>query len=187
MHKPGLFYSCFLFFLFAIFCGSSQVAFGQFLAPSDSLSKVLIDNEAKMFHTMLNADRPSAEKMIGEDYITIDADGVMQNKTEMMKTFGKFKGASVSLHDKQIRTYGNLSIITGRAKFYLKSILVAEVFYTETWVYRSNQFYFIGWQGTMTGAPSNYPVIFSLLGLIIIYLIARVVIRRFRRSRTNGV
>jgi hypothetical protein len=187
MHKPGQFYSCLLFLLFAIFCGSSQVAFSQFSAPSDSLSKVLIDNEAKMFNAILTADRPSTDKMIGEDYVSINADGVMQNKTEMMKAFGKFKGATVSLHDKQIRTYGNLSLITGRAKFYLKSILVAEVFYTETWINRSNRLYFIGWQGTMTGTPSYYPVIFSLLALIIIYFIARVVIKRFRRAGTNRV
>jgi len=186
MHKPGQFYLHLSFVLFAIFCGLSQTAFSQFLAPSDSLSKVLVANEAKMFHAILTADKVSADKMIGEDYITIDADGAMENKTEMMKTFGRFKGATVSLHDKQIRTYGNLSIITGRARFYMKSILVAEVFYTETWVYRNNQFYFIGWQGTMTGVPSNYPVIFSILALIIVYLVARVVIKRVRRSGAKG-
>ena len=126
--------------------------------------------------------------MIGEDYITINADGVMENKVEMMKTFGKFKGATATLFDKQIRTYGNLSIITGRAKFYLKSILVADVFYTETWVYRNNQFYFIGWQGTMTGLPSYYPIIFSLLALIVLYFLTRFILRKIwnRRHQTVG-
>ena len=187
MHKPGLFYSFLSFFLLTIFLGASHKTFSQSTVPSDSLSKALIDNEAKMFRAILTADRPATIKMIGDDYISINADGTMQNKTEMMKTFGKFKGATVSLSDKQIRTYGNLSIITGRAKFYIKSILVAEVFYTETWAYRNNLFYFIGWQGTMTGAPSNYPVIFSLLGLVIVYFIFRVVIKKLRRSKNRAV
>jgi len=173
-----------LFILVIVLAGFKQDAYCQSAAPSDSLSKVLIDQEAKMFHATLTGDKPAADKMIGEDYVTIDADGEMQTKTEMMKTFGRFKGATVTLYDKRIRTYGNLSIITGRAKFYIKSILAADVFYTETWVYRNNQFYFIGWQGTMTGTPSYYPVIFSLLGLVVLYFILRLIIRRFRKRRT---
>lgn len=177
------YYRSSLFILIIVFAGFKQNSYCQSAAPPDSLSRLLVDQEAKMFHNMLTADRPAADKMIGEDYITIDADGVMQTKTEMMRTFGRFKGATVALYDKRVRTYGNLSIITGRAKFYLKSILVAEVFYTETWVYRNNQFYFIGWQGTMTGAPSYYPVILSLLGLVVLYFILKLIIRKFRKRR----
>ncbi|MDB4922824.1 nuclear transport factor 2 family protein [Mucilaginibacter sp.] len=181
----GLFtyYRSLLFILFIVFVSFKQNAYGQSFVPSDSLSGILIGQEAKMFYNMMNGDKLSADKMIGEDYVTINADGVMQTKTEMMKTFGKFKGATATLYDKRIRTYGNLSIITGRARFYLKSILVAEVFYTETWVYRNNQFYFIGWQGTMTGAPSYYPTIVSLSGLILLYFIARLIMRKFRKRR----
>jgi len=132
---------------------------------------------------VLTVDRASADNMISEDYITINDDGVMESKAEMMKTFGRFKGATAKLFDKKIRTYGNLSIITGRAKFYLKSVLVAEVFYTETWVYRNNQFNFIGWQGTMTGLPSYYPIMFSVLLLVIFYFAGRLILRKRRKLK----
>lgn len=163
-----------------------QPCFGQTSAPSDSLTKMLISKEAEMFDVILTANRPATDKMVGQDYISINADGVLQNKTEMMQNFGKFKGATVALSDKQLRNYGNLSIITGRAKFHLKSILVAEVFYTETWVYRYGKWDFIGWQGTMTGLPSYYPVIFTILGLILLYFIARLLIKKIRKPRMKA-
>ena len=107
----------------------------------------------------------------------------MENKSEMMKTFGRFKGATVKLSDKHIRTYGDLAIITGGASFYIKSILAAKVFYTETWIYRDNQWYFIGWQGTMTGISSYYPLIFTVLGLIVLYFVVRLIIRKVRKPK----
>lgn len=171
------------FILTLFFTGITINTFGQDSTPSDSLTKVLINKEAEMFQVILTGDRTAAEKMIGQDYVTIDADGVMENKIEMMKTFGRFKGSTSTLSDKRIRTYGNLAIITGSAKFYIKSILAANVFYTETWVYRDHQWYFIGWQGTMTGLPSYYPIIFTILGLILLYFITRLIVRKIRKPK----
>jgi len=170
-----------LFFLCVV-----QPLLGQTFAATDSLTKTVNAKEAEMFNVILSADKSAADKMVGQDYITINADGVLQNKTEMMKDFGKFKGATVILSDKQIRSYGNLSIITGRAKFHFKSILVAEIYYTETWIYRNGKWDFIGWQGTMTGLPSYYPVIFTILGLILFYFIARLLVKKIRRPQIKA-
>jgi len=186
MKKLILFTKRTLMIIAVIVSAINQPGFAQTSAPSDSLTKVLISKEAEMFSAVLTADRPATDKMVGQDYITIDADGKLQNKIQMMKNFGKFKGATAALSDKQIRSFGNLSIITGRAKFYMKSMLVAEVFYTETWVYRNAKWEFIGWQGTMTGLPSYYPVIFTLLGLILVYFIARLLIKKIRKSRIKA-
>jgi len=43
---------------------------------------------------------------------------------------------------------------------------------------------FIGWQGTMTGVPSYYPVIVTGILLILLYLIIRLVAKK-RRKRTQ--
>lgn len=158
-----------------------QTAFAQASGPSDSLKNILIAKEAEMFRVVLNGDKPAAEKMFATDYMTINADGTMQDKTETMKLFGKFKGATTALSDKRIRTYGNLSIITGGAKFYIKSILVAQIFYTETWIFRNGQWDFIGWQGTMTGLPSWYPLIITVIVLVLLYFLARFITRRMRK------
>jgi uncharacterized membrane protein YhdT len=125
---------------------------------------------------------PLQKKLFAQDYVTINADGTMQEKEETMKTFGKFKGSTAKLSDKKIRIYDNVAIINGRAKFYVKGILVAGIFYTETWAYRQSNWEFIGWQGTMTGLPSWYPVIVTLLLLVICYFIIRLIVKKIKRS-----
>ncbi len=172
-----------LFILFLLsFIGPIQKLNAQKLTPSDSLSQILIGKEQEMFDVISSGNTPAAEKLFGQEYITINADGTMQEKEETMKTFGKFKGSTAKLSDKKIRIYDNVAIINGRAKFYVKQILVAEIFYTESWAYRQSDWEFIGWQGTMTGLPSWYPVIVTLLLLIILYFIIRLVKRKIRRS-----
>ena len=183
MYKLNTFSPKMLFILILASIGTMSNAFAQNSAPSDSLTKVLINKEAEMFHIISIGDKAAAEKLIGQDYITINADGVMENKIEMMKTFGKFKGATATLSDKKIRIYGNLAIITGGASFYIKSIIAAKVFYTETWVYRDHQWYFIGWQGTMTGLTTYYPTIFTVLGLILLYFIIGLIVKRARKRK----
>jgi Domain of unknown function (DUF4440) len=111
-----------------------QQLFAQDSPRSDSLTQILTAKEKNMFDIITSGDKPAAEKLFSPDYITINADGVMEGREETMNKFGKFKGSTAELSEKKIRTYGNISIITGKAKFYVKSLLVAETFYTETWV-----------------------------------------------------
>jgi hypothetical protein len=55
----------------------------------------------------------------------------MEGRENRIKTIQKFKGSTASLSDKEISVYDNIAVITGKAKFYVKTILVAEIFYTE--------------------------------------------------------
>jgi hypothetical protein len=157
--------------------------YSQELLPSDSLTAVLTSKESEMFSIITNGNKEAAEKLIGQDYITINADGVMEGKENTLKTIGKFKGSTASLSDKKIRVYRNVAIINGKAKFYLKQILVAQIFYTEIWNYRNEQWQFIGWQGTMTGLPSYYPVITTIIIILLLYLIIRLIIRKRKAGK----
>ncbi len=129
MHKFTLSARWVIFIITVIFFTVVQNAFCQTSEPSDSLKKVLIVKEAEMFKVISSGDKDAANKLIGPDYVTINADGVMENKTDMMKTFGKFKIATFTLSDRRIRTYGNIAVITGGAKGYMKSILLAKIFF----------------------------------------------------------
>jgi hypothetical protein len=156
----------------------SQKIYSQALISSDSLTTVLNAKENEMFNVIINGDKKQAEKLFADDYITINADGVMEGKENTLKTIGKFKGAETKLSDKKIRVFGSIAIINGKAKFYLKQVPVAEIFYTEIWDYRAGQWQFIGWQGTLTGVPSYYPVILTSIILIIIFFVARLIFRK---------
>lgn len=159
----------------------AQAAYSQALLPSDSLTAVLTAKENEMFTIITNGTQNEAEKLIAGDYITINADGVMEGKENTLKTIGKFKGSTAKLSEKKIRVYGTIAIINGKAKFYLKQLLVAEIFYTEIWDYRAGQWQFIGWQGTMTGLPSYYPVIFTSIILLLLFLLIRFIVRRRKK------
>ena len=162
--------------IFSLFL--SQRIYSQKLVLSDSLTALLKSKENEMFSVITNGNKEAAEKLIAQEYITINADGVMERKENTIKTLGKFKGSTAKLSDKKIRVYDNIAIINGKAKFYLKQILVAEIFYTEIWNYRNQQWQFIGWQGTMTGVPSYYPIIVTIIVLLLLYLIIKVISRK---------
>ena len=170
---------CFLFLLI------SQHIYSQEMSVSDSLKTLLISKENEMFSIITNGNKEDAEKLIAQDYITINADGVMEGKENTIRTIQKFKGSTASLSDKKIRVYDNIAIITGKAKFYVKTILVAEIFYTEIWNFRDKQWQFIGWQGTMTGLPSYYPIIVTVIIILLLYLITKLIRRKRKKINSN--
>lgn len=161
-------------------------ALAQVAGPSDSLSRVLIAKEKEMFDILINGNKAAAQTLIAQDYITINADGVMAGKQETMKDLGKFKGSTVKLSERKIRTYGDIAIITGRAKFFMKSVLVAEIFYTQIWVFRDGRWQFLNWQGTMTGLPVWYPVFITIIVMLLLLFIVRLIKRKVKaRLRKN--
>jgi len=169
--------------LIAFFLFTGLPVYSQELQPSDSLTAVLTAKESEMFNIITNGNKDEAEKLIAADYITINADGVMEGKDNTLKTIGKFKGSTFKLSDRKIRVYGNIAIINGRAKFYVKQILVAEIFYTEVWDHRAGQWQFINWQGTMTGLPTYYPMILTGIIILLLLLILRFISRRLKKRQ----
>ena len=163
----------------------SQHLYSQEISVSDSLKILLISKEKEMFSIITNGDKEAAEKLIAQDYITINADGVMEGKENTIKMIRKFKGSTANLSDKKIRVYDNIAIINGKAKFYVKTILVAEIFYTEIWNFRNKQWQFIGWQRTMTGLPSYYPIIVTLIIISLLYLIIKLIRRKRKKVKSN--
>jgi hypothetical protein len=122
--------------------------------------------EKSMFAIMGNADEPGFLHIAGDDYFTINADGVALDRAGASKLLPKFKGSTSQLTDRSKRIYGHTAVLTGRGKFYFKSILVAEVLYTQVWVFRDDRWQFVNWQGTMTGWPSWYPVIVTSVAFL---------------------
>ena len=150
---------------------------------SDQLKSDLVLAEKKMFDGFAAGDVETFLAISGDDYITINADGAYLNKTEAAKLVPGFKGAASKYSEKKIRFYNDIAIITGRAKYYMKSILVADIYFTQTWVLRDNKWLFIGWQGTMTGQPKYYPVYITVLFSLILFAIIVFIKRKFSNAR----
>ncbi len=170
---------CFL----AMFLISVCIALSQ--QPNEQLKAQLEITEQKMFDCFSNGDKKGFAEITGGDYLTINADGTYMGKQEAVNLIEKFKGSTNKIIQKETRFYNDIAITTGRIKFYIKSLLVADVFFTQTWVFKDNRWLFIGWQGTMTGQPKNYPVYITLL-LVMILLGMALLIKRVIRKREKN-
>lgn len=153
--------------------------------PATALAR-LDSTEQAMFQATQNAD--AFGNILGDDYITLNADGVMENKAQtldMVRNHPLPKADTVQFSRQTQRVYGDIVIRTGQAKAYKAGLVLADFIYTQTWVYRDNRWQFIGWQGTMTGWPKHYPVMLTLLAVGIVALGLRWLSnRRKKRSVT---
>lgn len=80
----------------------------------DSVPKILIAKEKEMFNVITGDDRVAAGKLLADDYFTINADGVTEDKEATIKTIGKFKGSVAELSDKKIREYDHVALTNGK-------------------------------------------------------------------------
>ena len=153
------------------------------LAAGQSGNQLLLSKEKEMFTAICTGNKALAEQLFANDYITINADGKLQSRAEAMRDFGKFKGSTFRLSGQQIRNYGNVAVITGKAQFYFSQFPVAAVFYTEIWVYDNNSWLFSGWQGTMTGGPSWYPMIFTSVVTLLLLITTMAIRKKWRKLK----
>jgi hypothetical protein len=163
---------------------NQAMAYSQTDALSPETIKQLAIEQKRMFAIFSAGDSEGFLKITGDDYLSINADGTYMNKMEAVVLVPKFKGSTNEIIEQTDRIHGNVVISTGRAKFYLGSVPVADIYFNQTWIYRDNRWQFIFWQGTMTGAPASYPIYFTLIGTLLLLAISWLVIRRFRRKKT---
>jgi len=58
--------------------------------------------------------------------------------------------STMELFDKQVRAYGNVGIITGRARAYMQGKYIVEFLYTAVFVKQNDKWMFTLWQGTIS-------------------------------------
>jgi hypothetical protein len=128
---------------------------------SVSTTKELQEAETKMFDGILHHSADYFKDYVANDYITINADGIMADKEETFADSSRYKflaDFTWKLFDKKIRTYGDVGIITGRARVYGKDIYAGEFLYTAIFVKDHHKWMFTGWQGTMSKDSPKPPV-----------------------------
>jgi hypothetical protein len=129
---------------------------------SASTSRELEEAESKMFVGILHHSADYFKDYVANDYITINADGIMADKEQTYADSSRFKilsDFSWKLSDKKIRAYGDVGIITGRAGIYMKDVFSAEYLYTAIFVKDHQKWMFTGWQGTMSKDSPKPPSI----------------------------
>jgi hypothetical protein len=123
-------------------------------AQNEPLSEKILDQlemaEKDMVKAISNGDSAAFKQIAGDEYVDINFNGTKTDLRSMLNDLHNFKGLSVSFSEQSQRVYQNFALRTGRAKFSVSGKLIAEVFYTQGWVYRNNKWQFVHWQGTTT-------------------------------------
>jgi len=117
---------------------------------SKEILKQLETAEKEMINALSNGDSAAFKKIAGDDYVDINANGIRMDLPSMLNDLPNFKGLSVNFSERSQRIYGNFVLRTGKAKLSAGGQLIAEIFYTQGWVYRDKKWQFVHWQGTMT-------------------------------------
>jgi len=137
----------------------TQISFGQ-KKVSEAVIKELEIAEAKMFDAVLKYDSVYWNDNVPNDYITINADGVMQTKEQILADSSRknlFAGVSYKLFDRKIRLHGDVAIVNGRSQYLMGDKILGEVYHTEIWIKQKGKWMFDGWQGTYTkGTQTNF-------------------------------
>ncbi|HRH50218.1 MAG TPA: nuclear transport factor 2 family protein [Panacibacter sp.] len=148
--KRKLVFNCMLLPLLSC-CTLFSVA--QNSKPSPQVQKELDEAEAAMFKSVQDYNTAYFESIMSDDYITINADGVMMDKKQTIADTAHRKmmsGYACRLMEKTTRLYGNVGIITGKAQVMVQDKVMVEFLYTETWLKENNKWMFTGWQGTIS-------------------------------------
>ena len=136
-----------------------QISFGQ-KKVSEAVIKELETAETKMFDAVLKYDTVYWKDYVPDDYITVNADGVMQTKEQILADSSRkklFADVSYKLFDRKIRLYGDVAIINGRSQYLMGDKILGEVYHTEIWIKEKGKWMFDGWQGTYTkGTQANF-------------------------------
>ncbi len=139
--------------LLAVLCGCSLFSIAQNAKPSPQVQKELDDAEAAMFKSVQDYNTPYFASIMSDDYITINSDGVMMNKTQTIADSVHRKmmsGYASTLSDKTTRVYGNMAIINGKAQVIVQDKVMVEFLFTEIWTKEKGKWMFSGWQGTLS-------------------------------------
>jgi hypothetical protein len=132
----------------------SQSSFGQG-TPSTAVPDGLVAAETQMFSKITQQDPDFMKDLVADDYFSINADGTTVDKTQLLAQKGSpqqkmMAAATYQQFDKQVRAYGNVGIITGRARAYMNGTYVVEFLYTAVFVKQNDKWMFTLWQGTLS-------------------------------------
>jgi Ketosteroid isomerase homolog len=79
----------------------------------------LLNLERQWKEAVVKKDVAALQRLYADDYISVDSEGAIWNKTEDIEidTSGQFNLESFRLEDMKVRTYGDAAVVTGRIGF----------------------------------------------------------------------
>lgn len=95
-------------------------------------------------------DEETIERLYGDDFLAINADGSVTDKTEAVEIVeaGQFPvSETVSNDESQVRRFDGTVVVTGRSRWATEAVTAA-VRHTQIWTKQDDGWKMVGWQGT---------------------------------------
>jgi len=132
----------------------AQASFGQ-ETPSAAVSDELVAAETQMFPKITQQDPAFIKDLVANDYFSINADGTTVDKAQLLAQRGSpqqkmMAAATYKVFDRRVRAYGDVGIITGRARAYMDGTYIVEFLYTAVFVKQNDKWMFTLWHGTLS-------------------------------------
>jgi len=113
--------------------------------------------------TLTNADA-YFKTDVAEDFYTINADGIVQNKEQLLVDTERLRMLEIldfKFFDQIIKSYDDVGIINGRTQAFLDGAYVGEIFYTAIFIKQNETWKYKNWQGTWTKDSPTPPSFIS--------------------------
>ena len=150
-------------FLAASLIGLSLVHHGDaFVASSQTgdVAKELAQIEQKIVKAWLEGDRKTIESILAPDWSVIDLTGRLLTRAQVLQELGsgERKIESGSIDDLNVRTFGNIAIVTGRSvltgTYQGNRVSVVQRF-TDVFAKREGGWQVVASQGTQVAQPKT--------------------------------
>lgn len=119
-------------------------------ARPESAEQQLRKMEREFFDALERKDVIVLGRILADDFISINHDGKVVNKAEMLKNAqsGGVVVDSIKAEDFLSRVYGNMAVVTGRSTYFKSGNMVGDVRHTQVWAKRQGRWQAVSWQAT---------------------------------------
>jgi hypothetical protein len=107
------------------------------------------------YAAQITGDIAALERMFGEDLVYTHSSGMIDGKASFIESIksGKVRYRKMERHDSQVRVFGTLAVLTGRAVFEVSVNGIdssVRLRFHSIWEKRANGLQFVSWQATLS-------------------------------------
>ena len=119
----------------------------------DNMETEIRDLQTRRLRAMTEADVPALQRLLADDLIYTHASGWRQTKAEFLASIrsGELLYHSFTSDDLNVRGYGNMVLVTGRAAAKVRAKgqeLNVSLLYLEAYVKQDGRWQLVAWQST---------------------------------------
>lgn len=140
-------------------CVTAAVVMGMAACgrPADVSDGFFQERERAVFSAFEQRSASEIEKLYGENFVAINADGSITDKRQAVEAArtNALGIDEIRSDEFRVRRYKDTALVTGRSTYLKAGRVFGQVRHTMTWVRTGDDWKLVGWQGTPTAMPGG--------------------------------